>query len=96
MAGLLDGLFMRVAARCGGMLVGRVAVFMGRCGVRLSFVVFALRVMVSGLMVMVGRGVMSCSGIVMMLACGMLGRLSHSKTPRERVVDKAPTVRDCF
>ena len=72
---------MRMAVGGGGMFVRRLAVFVGRGGVRLCLLVLALRMMMSCLMVMVSGRLMSGGGIVMMLACRMLGRLSHPISP---------------
>lgn len=58
-------------------------VFMGRRGVRLCFVVLALRMMMSCLMMVVGGGLMSGRGIVVMLACRMLGRLRHLNASKQ-------------
>lgn len=58
---------MRVAVGVLGMLMSRLAVFTGSCGVRLCFVVLALRMLVSRLMMMSSR-LMIGGGIVVMLA----------------------------
>lgn len=59
------------------MFVGRVAVFVGRRGVRFSFVVLTLGMVMSRLIMVVSGGLVSGSGIVMMFACRVLRRLSH-------------------
>jgi hypothetical protein len=71
----------RVAVSSGRVLVRRVAVFMGRRGVGLGFVVLALRMVMSRLMMMMGGGLVSGCGILMMLAGRMLRRLGHGMSP---------------
>ena len=68
---------MRMAVCCRCVLVRGVAMFVGRRGMGLSFVVLALRMVMSRLMVMVSGGMVGGGGIVMMLAGRMLCRLSH-------------------
>jgi hypothetical protein len=66
-----------MAVCCRSVFVSGLAVFVGRRGVGLSFVVLALRMMMSRLMVMVSGGMVGGGGIVMMLAARMFCRLSH-------------------
>jgi uncharacterized membrane protein YedE/YeeE len=59
------------------MLVGKLAVFLGRRGVILRVLVFAEFVMMGRLMMVMGGGVMVSGGGVVMLTRRMLGRFRH-------------------
>ena len=62
-----------MAVRSCRMLVSGFAVFVGRCSVAFGFVVLALRMVMSRLVVMMSGGLMRSSSIVVVLAGRMLG-----------------------
>jgi hypothetical protein len=70
-------LFVRMPVRVGRVLVSSLAVLVrrGRMGFRL--IVFALRMLMRRLIMVMRGGLVSSSSVVMMIAGRMLGRLSH-------------------
>jgi hypothetical protein len=63
------------------MLVGKLAVFLGRRGVILRFLVFAELMMMGRLMMVMRSGVVVSGGGVVMLVRRMLGRFGHIFLP---------------
>jgi hypothetical protein len=62
-------------------LVGEIAMFLGRRGVLLRLVMVAVLMMMRRLMMMVGGGMVVSGGGVVMLARRMLGGFCHGRTP---------------
>ena len=74
-------LLLRVLVSGRRVLVGEIAMFLGRGGVLFRLVMVAVLMMMRGLVMMVRSGMVVSGGGVVMLARRMLGGFCHGHTP---------------